>query len=152
MSSNEQSLVTQPFWYSVQCDGATARFGYVDQQGTPIASWAGFEFVNGRWEEMYPGDSTMKVAPFGEAGCKITMTFSSALVYVGYQELNLVFDTVVDFTKPLPLDQLSIKDSSYSEVVEAAVPPETSTYAVQSLTPTTAPGAAAAEDATPVQS
>lgn len=136
MSSNTQ----QPYWYSIQYDGESTKFGYIDQQGTTVATLGGnLVFEDGKWQEAslpYFTRTEITVTDFGETGCQIAI-FS----FMGLQEsdqANLVFKTKVDFTKPLPLDQLSLADSSYA-VILGPPPTETTTYAVREVTPTTGP-------------
>ncbi len=135
----------QQFWYEVQYDGNSEdgnsiKFGYLTQQGKTIASIWGFEIVgDGKWEEVdlgvphgEPMTSDPVITPFGENGAKVTISWTLSLIPFDY-ELNLVFETVVDFMNQLPLDKFSAKDSSFIESTDG--PDNTKTHAVRALKP-----------------
>jgi hypothetical protein len=125
----------QPFCYSVQSGGELIPFVYIVQQGQTTVSLAGLVFQNGAWKEQptpsdpIPGSTTMQVEPFGPAGTLVTSVRQTD----GGIRLTLVlaFETAVDFTKPLPLEQLSLKDCRYT--VWAGYPPGNTVYPVQSV-------------------
>lgn len=131
----------QQFWYSVEVEGAPApaRFGYVQQDGTTVVSVYALELKDGRWQEVRDPSNLptqLEVTNFRAGGCQLVIV--SGIPILETDQLTLVFKTTVDFAQPLPLDKLSLKDSSY-EVTLGPPPPETTTYAVLKVTPTTPP-------------
>jgi hypothetical protein len=137
MSSNSQQ---QPYWYSVQYDGGSTHFGYIDQQGTTVVSLGGtLVSDDGRWFDPTGLETSLSATPFGEAGSTLVldMTLPDGNLSPDYK-LSLAFKTAVDFTQPLSLDQLSLPDSTY-QVIEGLPPYMGTTAAVQEVTPTTGP-------------
>ena len=135
----------QPFSYTVQCRGLenTISFEYVDQQGTVLFAMLdglAFDSTDGTWGYSGGFETRFEVTPFGETGSKLTI--GSALpigIMATDYILSLAFNTTLDFTKPLPLDQISTQDSEYQIELSDAIPPEsgggTTTYPVIRVIP-----------------
>src|SRR3954462_14339672 len=110
----------QQFWYSVEVEGAPAptQFGYVQQDGTTVASVYGLEFKDGQWQEVrdpHNFPTQLEVTNFRAGGCQLAIV--SGIPILETDQWNLVFETTVDFTQPLPLDKLALKNSSYERTL-----------------------------------
>jgi hypothetical protein len=134
-SENEQ----QPYWYSAQYQGGAVNFGYIEYQGTLVASLGGrLVFTDGSWSDpvFYPAETTVQFSAWGTDGSRLTIT--SFIPILETNQLILAFSTAVDLHTPLPLDSLLPGDSSYREIL-GPPPPETTEYNFLGLSPTEPP-------------
>lgn len=139
MMENISDNELQPFWYDIRLeDGSSGgNFIYIVQNGETLCSTIVLVFENGQWEEPYVGPeyftySPPEVSKFGENGCQVVITTNR--MAGGSDVMILVFETDVDFTKPLPIDKFSPKDSIFRPFLGEE-------KAIQSITPGTPPTA-----------
>ncbi|HYU32160.1 MAG TPA: hypothetical protein VEW48_08345 [Thermoanaerobaculia bacterium] len=133
----------QPFYYSVQTEDATIspNFVYVVDQGQTIASLFGLIFLDGHWQPSPFGTTSLEVSSYGKGGSQMTMhgfPWSPDPSMGGVDViLVLAFNTAIDFTKPLPLDQLATEGSVYKIHSWSIAGPtdETVSYAVKAVMP-----------------
>lgn len=113
MADNTATLYS----YTVNCEGNSARLEYVQPNGTAIVSLFGIIGEDGQWQE-FLGSTTLTIAKHGDTGCLLTLfgePFSPDPSMGGTDfTLTLVFNTQVDWTKPLPLDEFSTDGSVYT--------------------------------------
>ncbi|HEY0427792.1 MAG TPA: hypothetical protein VGC76_08415 [Pyrinomonadaceae bacterium] len=104
--------------YTVNCDGDSAIFDYVEQNGSPLISMFGIIDEEGQWAEAPFGITIVNFAKHGDGGVLITLAatpFSDDPSMGGEDfALTLVFNSQIDWTQPLPLDKFSTDGSVYT--------------------------------------
>ena len=140
MTDNAQ----HPFHYSVQTEDATIHvgFSYIVDQGKTIVSLFGIWYLppDGPWREVPFGQTGHDEHPYGKEGSQIVlhgMPYSPdpSMGSTDYT-LALAFNAAIDFTKPLPVDQLTTEGSGYTihswSILNVD---ENKTYAIKAVIP-----------------
>jgi hypothetical protein len=102
----------QQYWYSVVPEnGNGLPFGYIYSQGTLYVGSAGLEFYNGQWFDPSGIEVEQSVDSFGNGGTMFKVSITTPTAVSETWTTAMAFNTALDFTQPLPLDQLSMADS-----------------------------------------
>ncbi|HEX8333423.1 MAG TPA: hypothetical protein VF622_12415 [Segetibacter sp.] len=113
----------QPFSYTVKTEGGDYPFFYIEQQGIVyISIQSGLQYEQGKWVEIGPYPSSFTIGKYSENGTQIAADYSTQGSEGDFTATSLIlsFNLKVDFTQPLPLENISLPDCSYTYFVSDA--------------------------------
>jgi hypothetical protein len=113
---------TTPFSYTVLAGDYSSPLFYVEQDGVIAMSITGLKLVGGKWidEGIATGSpTTFQITGYGENGTSLNVTLTSYMgmdpsIVADTVNLAINFNSKLDLTLPLPVNQVALADSFYT--------------------------------------